>query len=454
MANAQNEVDVVIVGAGLSGLTAAIELKKQNISFAILEARPRVGGRIFSLMEKGFGLDLGAQWISVHHERIKQLITEFNLETISTNQKGKTIYEQRGRVKEVNGIFPPVSRLALMDLFKIKRKINLLIKQLPSHAPWDSELGQSLDQITMQDFVNASMFTDEGKIYFTLLAEEELSTKMYHVSALDVLWFIKSAGNVNKLLSAEQLWITEGATTLVERLAERIRSHIAFEKPVRRINYEGRKEVVVFSEDEQWKAKKIIITVPPNLIGNVTFNPQLPEERTELQKASTFPYVIKMAVVYEEPFWRQNGWNGSLFSDQGPISLAMDSSPKDLSMGVLTLLIGGENAQIYSKMGSDYRRTETLKTLIRFFGEKAGTPLHIYEKDWSEEKWTRGGFGTHFPPGILTQYGSALSKPVGPIHWAGTETATEWRLYMEGAVQSGQRAVEEVINALKEEKST
>lgn len=446
--NAHREVDVIIIGAGLSGLTAAYELKKQNISFTILEARPRAGGRIYSLKEDRFGLDLGAQWISTHHERMKQLIAEFNLETISTSQKGRTIYELRGRVKEVNGFLPPVSRLALMDLFRVKRKINHMIKQLPDEAPWNSELGKSLDQITMQDYVNTSMFTDEGKIHFTLLAEEELSTKMYYVSALDVFWFLKSAGSVNKLLSAEQFWIRAGASSLVECMAERLKDHIEYERPVEEVKYETCDEVVVSSAEEQWKAKKVIITVPPNITGNITFHPELPGVRTELQKESSFPYVMKMVVVYEEPFWREVGLNGSLFSDQGPISLTMDSSSEHQRFGVLTILVGGENAQIYSKMGREYRRTETIKTLVRFFGEKAGTPTHFYEKDWSEDKWTRGGYGSHFPPGTLTKCGSALTEPVGPIHWAGSETATEWRLYMEGAVQSGQRAAEEVRHAL------
>ncbi|MDE5414506.1 flavin monoamine oxidase family protein [Alkalihalobacterium chitinilyticum] len=448
MANSHNEVNVVIIGAGLSGLTAAFELKKQDISFTILEARDRAGGRIYSLKEDHFGLDLGAQWISTHHEKMKRLIAEYDLETISTSQKGKTIYEQRGRVKEVNGFLPPVSRLALMDLFKVKRKINHMIKQLPDEAPWNSELGQSLDQITMQDFVNASMFTDEGKIHFTLLAEEELSTKMYNVSALDVFWFLKSAGSVNKLLSAEQYWIREGASSLVESMAERLEDYIEYNRPVEEVKYDSYNEAVVSSGEKQWKAKKVIITVPPNITGNIKFDPELPKARTALQKESDFPFVMKMVVVYDKPFWREAGLNGSLFSDQGPISLTMDSSPKDQRFGVLTILIGGENAQIYSKMGQEYRRNETIKTLVRFFGEKAGTPIQVYEKDWSEDKWTRGGYGSHFPPGTLTKYGNALTEPVGPIHWAGSETATKWRLYMEGAVQSGQRAAEEVWHDL------
>ncbi|WP_209123719.1 FAD-dependent oxidoreductase [Alkalihalobacillus sp. BA299] len=442
-----NHVDVVIIGAGLSGLAAAHELKKADLSFGVLEARERSGGRLFSLTEVGFGLDLGAQWVSSSHLRVIQLIDEYGLKLISTYQKGKTIYEQSGSIKKVHGSFPQMSRLAIIDLFKMKRNINHIIKQLPE-KPWKSDLGQSLDKITMQNFVDKHMFSDEGKKVFALLAEEEMNEKLHNVSALDVLWFIKSAGNVNKLLAAEQFWIEPGATALVKRMIEHLQGRVFFGKPVSKIEY-GSENVVISSNGERWEATKVIITAPPNIVRHITFDPRLPKDREELQSLATFPFVIKMVLIYDRPFWREEELNGSLYSDKGPISFTMDSTPEDEIFGVLTVLIGGENAKIFSKMGKDYRKQETLKSLVRFYGKKAATPIRFLEKDWSEEKWTGGGYGSHFPPGVLTKYGSALSEPIGPIHWAGTETANEWRIYMEGAIQSGQRAAEEVIKSIK-----
>ena len=89
-----------------------------------------------------------------------------------------------------------------------------------------------------------------------------------------------------------------------------------------------------------------------------------------------------------------------------------------------------------------------LDCLVRYFGEQASQPLDYIEQSWAEEEYTRGCYAGYMPPGVWSMYGPALRAPVGRIHWAGTETATVWNGYMEGAVQSGERAAAEILNSL------
>jgi monoamine oxidase len=153
----------------------------------------------------------------------------------------------------------------------------------------------------------------------------------------------------------------------------------------------------------------------------------------------------KFVVVYEYPFWRKNGMNGMVYSDSDLIRATMDSTMPGQNLGVLTALSSGRDARNLGLMEEREREKEVLRCLANFFGDSALRPLAYYEKDWSADRWARGGYGAHFGPGVLSQFGPSLTKPVGPIHWAGSETASEWRLYMEGALQSGERAAKEVL---------
>jgi monoamine oxidase len=104
-------------------------------------------------------------------------------------------------------------------------------------------------------------------------------------------------------------------------------------------------------------------------------------------------------------------------------------------------------ARAVGRMDPAERRKTFLKALTERFGPKAAEPIHYIEADWGKEAWTQGGMIGHFPPGVLTGFGPTLRAPVGRIHWACTETATRWHGQIEGAIRSGERAAEEVLQA-------
>ncbi|WP_102348595.1 flavin monoamine oxidase family protein [Bacillus sp. Marseille-P3661] len=442
------DVDIVIVGAGMAGLAAALECKKHQISFVVLEARNRPGGRLCSILtEDNITIDLGAQWVSTHHHRVKSLIKDFGLHTTSTFTKGQTLYQYNGKIKKSKSL-PPLSPLGMLDLFMLKRKIKQLVKQLPDDVPLSSGLCYQLDKQTVAQFIQANMFSEEGRTFYKMSVEEVLCTKAEQVSLLDLLWCIKSTGFVNYLLEAEHEWIVEGAQTLAERVADFLGQSIFFNTPVEGISY-GDKRTIVLTKEKDWCTKKVIITIPPNLTNEVKFHPPLPAKRIKLSECTNMPAVIKMVLVYPQPFWRNAGLNGKVYSNVSPVILTMDSSPPDGIKGILTVFISGDDAEIMSKYNSTKRKHKIIQTLVKFFGPKAGQPETIYEKDWSEDRWTQGGYGSHYTTGVLTKFGTALFERVSSLYWAGTENATEWRTYMEGAVESGQRVANEIINELK-----
>jgi monoamine oxidase len=149
--------------------------------------------------------------------------------------------------------------------------------------------------------------------------------------------------------------------------------------------------------------------------------------------------------VYPEPFWRADGLSGQVVSDQGPVKITFDNSPPNGGPGVLLGFLEGRDAREQGARSAPARRKAVLDCFVHYFGPKAASPRSYVEHNWAEEVWTRGCYVGYTPPGVLTGFGSALREPVGRVHWAGSETATVWNGYMDGAVSSGERAAREVL---------
>jgi monoamine oxidase len=158
--------------------------------------------------------------------------------------------------------------------------------------------------------------------------------------------------------------------------------------------------------------------------------------------------VIKCHAVYDEPFWRTDGLTGQATGDAGPVKVVFDNSPPSGSPGVLVAFLEGAHARALGQVTAPERREAVLASLADYFGPLATQPVDFVERDWATEEWTGGCYGAHFPTGVWTQFGPALRTPIGPIHWAGAETATVWNGYMDGAVRSGERVAAELLATL------
>jgi monoamine oxidase len=268
------------------------------------------------------------------------------------------------------------------------------------------------------------------------------------LSLLHVLFYIRSAGSFEVLVGteggAQQDRIVGGSQLIAVRLAEGLGDAVLLSSPVRRISHTG-SVVAVESDRVTVRASRAIVAVPPTLAARIAYDPPLSSAREGLTQRMAQGTVIKCMAIYPEPFWRERGLSGQVTSADGPVSVAFDNSPPDGSPGVLLAFLEGRAARRAAGMGREARRDAVIGCLERFFGPEARRTDRYVDRAWADDEWARGCYGGFMPPGAWTDYGVALRAPIGPLHWAGAETATIWNGYMDGAISSGERAATEAL---------
>ncbi|MBA3826268.1 MAG: FAD-dependent oxidoreductase, partial [Ktedonobacterales bacterium] len=196
------------------------------------------------------------------------------------------------------------------------------------------------------------------------------------------------------------------------------------------------------------QARAAIIALPPPLAGRLRYRPALPALRDQLTQRTPMGTITKVHCLYPTPFWRDAGYSGQVTNYHGVLGTVFDNSPADGAVGVLLGFIEGDVAREWGSRTREERRVAIVAELTDYFGAAAAHPTEYIEQSWADEEYSRGCYGSFMPPGVWTGFGPALRAPIGRLFWAGTETATEWSGYMDGALQSGERAAHESLAAL------
>ena len=469
---AQPETDVAIVGAGLAGLVAARRLLAAGREPLVIEARGRVGGRLLN-EEIGDGkvVEVGGQWIGPTQERLAALAAELGVGTFPTHDEGRHLIEMFGRrtsytgaltdarvglLRDLSKAIPP---LALADLEQARARLDRMAREVPLEEPWMAPRAAEWDGQTFATWVGRNTRTEAARSLFELATEAVWAAEPGDVSLLHVLFYTHSGGGFNTLVGtgggAQQDRFHGGSQRLALLMAEQLGAgRLRLDAPVRRIEH-GEDGVVVHADGSDGgpgltiRARRAIVAIPPTLAGRVAYDPPLPARRDQLTQRMPQGTVIKTMAIYERPFWREEGLSGQATSDTGPARVVFDNSPPDGSPGVLLGFLEGRLARQWGARPAAERRAAVLSGHARLFGERAGQPQRFLERVWAEEEWTRGCYGCSMTTGAWTEFGRALRAPIGPLHWAGAETATVWNGYMDGAVQSGERAAAEVLAELR-----
>ena len=444
-----HDCDVVVVGAGLAGLTAARELTGAGLDVQVLEARDRVGGRNLSQSVGNHPEDvveLGGQWVGPTQHEVLALAEELGIGTYPNHVEGKNLFEtDKGKMKRYRGTIPMLGPLVMVDYGVADLKLKRLIKRVSVETPWDSEDAERLDEQSFATWIRGAARTKTAREALAVACRAVFSVEPADVSLLHVLFYAASAGGWDDLLEteggAQQDRLAGGTQQLSIRMAEELGDRVELSAPVRSIRTDG-DDVVVGDV----RARRAIVAVPPTLAGRIEYDPPLPAMRDQLTQRMPMGSVIKCMAVYEEPFWRDDGLSGQAVSLPGPAQVVFDNTPANGSAGLIGFLEGREARELGAVSESE-RRDAVLKGFQRLFGRRAGHPTLYVEKDWSTEPYSRGCYAGVLGPGAWTAYGRALREPVGRIHWAGTETATRWMGYMDGAIQSGKRAAAEVMRS-------
>jgi monoamine oxidase len=446
--------DVVVVGAGLAGLAAGRRLKQAGINFEIVEARDRVGGR---LLNHGIGdgeiVEVGGQWIGPTQDKIADLAGDLGVKSFPTFNEGDYVdYRNGQRVVYPKDVpIPPGDPAAAADAAQAIVRLDEMANQVPLDKPWEAANAEEWDSQTMETWIQANVPTPSGKELVRLGIEAIFACQPRDVSLLHCLFYIHSGESIERLIAiaggAQESRLVGGSQLIAIKLAKRLKPHVHLGTPVAKIKQTGR-AVVVTGKSFSLRAKHVIVTIPPTLAGRIEYDPPLPALRDQLTQRMPMGSVIKVQAIYDEPFWRADGLTGFATSDEGPVKLSFDNSPPDGKPGVLMGFYEGQAARVFSTATKKERRKATLECFARYFGDAALNAEGYVERNWAEEPFTRGGYAGFMTTGVWLDYGAQLRAPVGRIHWAGTETAQVWNGYMDGAVESGYRAADEVADAL------
>jgi monoamine oxidase len=453
--------DVAIVGAGFAGLTAARELRRAGKSVLVLEARKRVGGRALNKELAGGDIsERGATFVGPTQDHILKLAEDLGVRKFPTFNKGDNVYvDSKGDRSTYSDTGPtgsaPPDPLILPDLARTVTKLDRMSLDVPVDAPWDAASAEEWDQQTFASWLLDNSERPEFRQLVSSAATRAIfGSEPPDLSLLFVLFYIAASGNEDNPGTFErnfntrdgaQMWrLVGGSQRLCKKMARALGDRVILRTPVRAISHHQH-GVTVHTRRFDVRAKHVIVAVPPTLAGRIAYHPRLPARRDQLTQRLPQGTLIKATAVYDTPFWRDAGLNGSVVSYEGPANTTFDDSPPDGSKGVVFGFIGGNAARSFADMSKADRRAAVLRNFRKYFGPKASHPREYFETNWSERTWTRGCPVAVAGPGTLTQFGPALRKPVGRIHWAGTETSTFWNGYMDGAVRSGKRAAQEIL---------
>ena len=462
------EANVAIVGAGLAGLVAARRIAAAGARPLVVEACDRVGGRLLN-EEIGDGkvVEVGGQWIGPTQERIAALAAELGVGTFPTHDEGRHLIEMAGKVSSYEGpltdarlglvrdLARVVSPLALADFEQARARLDRMARQVPLEEPWMAPRAASWDGQTFATWVRRNTRTAAARSLFELATEAVWAAEPGDVSLLHVLFYTRSGSGFNSLVGtgggAQQDRFHGGSQRLALLMAAELGpERLRLAAPVRRIEH-GENGVVLHADGAGGepaglavRAQRAVVAIPPTLAGRIAYDPPLPARRDQLTQRMPQGTVIKTMAIYGEPFWREEGLSGQATSDIGPARVVFDNSPPDGSPGVLLGFLEGRLARQWGARPASERRGAVLAGHARLFGDRAARPERFVERVWAEEEWTRGCYGCLMTTGGWTEYGRALRAPIGPLHWAGAETATVWNGYMDGAVRSGERVAEEV----------
>ncbi|CCW11236.1 NAD(P)/FAD-dependent oxidoreductase [Rhodococcus aetherivorans] len=453
------ERDVVVVGAGPSGLTAAYRLRQAGLRVAVLEARDRVGGRTWTDTIDGAMLEIGGQWVSPDQTALIALLDELGLRTFSRYREGENIYlDAEGRPVRYRGEMFPTSEHTRAEMDKLIALLDELAAEIGPREPWAHPRARELDTVSFHHWLRANSDDEEACNNIGLFIAGGMLTKPAHAfSALQAILMAASAGSFSNLVDEDFILdqrVVGGMQQVSQRLAEKLGDDVLLGNPVRTLHwYEGEEpgapgHVRAVADGVTVDARFAVLAVPPNLYSRISYVPPLPRRQHQMHQHQSLGLVIKVHAVYDTPFWREDGLSGTCFGAGALVQEIYDNTNFEDPRGTLVAFVADEKADAVFELPAEERKAAILSSMAGYLGEKALSPVVYYESDWGSEEWTRGAYAASYDLGGLHRYGKDQLTPVGPILFSSSDLAAEGYQHVDGAVRMGEDTARRILDAL------
>jgi len=446
-----DQADIIVVGAGFAGLTAARSLRQLGRSVQVLEANNRVGGRTKPAMLAGEQIDIGGQWVGPTQTRLLALATEHGVEAIQQHIDGEHMLDLAGVKTRYRGELPALPPEDLAEFGAIIASINGLADAVGTLDPWSAPEAIAHDAFTVETWLLSSIRRESIRSLVRLLVRSVLSCEASEVSFLFFLSYVASAGGLDPLIAtrggAQDSYFVGGVWQIASAMAAQLGPAVRLGAAVTRVAQDDAGATVT-TQQGSWRARRVIIAVPPPLAARIAYDPPLPAQRDGLTQRMPLGSVIKLAIAYDRPFWRAKGLSGLIVSDRTESGPWFDRVSPLTRGGALVGFFEGAAARRWAARSPLERRDRAVADLASYLGDEARNPTDYAEEVWANAPFNRGGYVCVPGPGVISGFGPALLEPVGRIHWSGTETAARWQGYIDGAIRSGERAAAEVASLL------
>ncbi|GMR57112.1 hypothetical protein PMAYCL1PPCAC_27307 [Pristionchus mayeri] len=464
-------VDVIVVGAGMAGLTTARELlkKEPTLKVLVLEGKDRVGGRTLTVDVQTANhttdkFDMGGQWVGRTQKELLALLDELNIDVYEQYEKGKKM-AQLGteKIRSYSASLPIFAAGSftlyevidfVRNIFRMSRmvkKVNVL-----DAFSWDGAI--AADEQSVASFARSIALTRSARDALDIAIRSVYGAEAKRMSLLYHLLYCKSGGSFMDLIEAtgdgaQALRIKGGSQQISLRMAAELGDRVRLKSGVKHIETsEGGPTRVTLINGEHLECKRLVLAIPPNQCGHLEFSPPLGYLKRRLYDNMTPGHLIKFIVTYKSAFWREDGKSGEIISagrttipgEILPIVCSYDATTSNGSPAI----VGFIHADLHDWTVNE-RCNAVVKDLVRFFGTKALAEFIAYEeKNWNKEPFNGGCPVDYVTSGNMDAFMSIRDMHYG-VHFAGTETAVVWMGYMSGAVESGKRAANEVFYALE-----
>ncbi|NQX10184.1 FAD-dependent oxidoreductase [Microbacteriaceae bacterium VKM Ac-2855] len=449
--------DVVIVGAGVTGLTIATELQSAGYETVVVEARDRIGGRLRTETIDGARLELGGQWVSPDQTALLQTLEHLGLSTYPRYREGESVYvDAEGTATRFTGELFPTSAETQAEIERLVAEIDDLTAEIDPASPWAHPRAAELDAQSLSSWLDERSEDAEARANVALYLAEAMLTKPAHsFSVLQALLMAASAGGFRNLVDADFILdrrVVGGLQQVPLRLAAALGDRVHLGTVAHRLEWTD-DGVALHADGLTVRARYAVVAVPPNLYGRIAYVPALPPVRQQMHQHLSLGLVIKVHAVYSTPFWRDAGLSGTAFSPFQEVHEAYDNTGSDddgveESRGTLVGFVAAETADALLALPASERRERVLASLAAYYGEQALNPEVYFESDWVSEEWTGGAYAASFDLGGLSRWGAQLRAPLGPIRFASSDLAAEGYQHVDGGIRIGRDVAAELSTSL------